>query len=59
MSEPDQRSTSDRLTALLEKANYEETVACLNWLSATDAETRNRAFREVRDVVAERARFFS
>lgn len=53
MSEQDQPPTPDRLTALLEEGNHEETVECLDRLGAADAETRKRALRVVRDVAEE------
>jgi len=51
MSDPDQPLTPDRLTALLGEANHEEAVACLDRLSAADAETRKRALRAVRNSI--------
>jgi len=53
MSEPDQPPTPERLTALLEEANHEEAVACLDRLGAADADTRKRALRAVRNVAEE------
>jgi HEAT repeat protein len=53
MSEPDKPPTPDRLTALLEEGDHEETVECLDRLGAADAETRKRVLRVVRDVAEE------
>jgi len=53
MSEPDEPPTPDRLTDLLEEANHEEAVSCLDRLDAADAETRKRALWAVRNVAEE------
>jgi len=58
MNEPDQPPTPDRLTALLEEGDHQETVACLDRLGAADAETRKRTLRAVRDVAEEPPRAF-
>lgn len=50
MSEPDQPPTPDRLTALLEEGNHQETVTWLDQVGAADAETRKRSLRAVRDA---------
>jgi HEAT repeat protein len=44
------------LLDLLDEGAHEEAVACLDQLGATDAETRKRALRSVRDVATERPR---
>jgi len=54
MSDSDQPPTPDRLTALLEKSNHDETAACLDRLGVAAPETRRRSLRAVRDVAAER-----
>lgn len=54
MSEPNQPATPERLTELLEDGPHEEIEACLNRLSAADADTRKQALRAARDVAAER-----
>jgi len=51
MSEPDQPPTPERLTALLQEANHDEVVACLDRLGAAAAETRKRALRAVRNSI--------
>lgn len=51
MSDPGQPPSLDRLTALLEEAPHEEVVACLDRLGATEAETRKRALRAVRNSI--------
>ncbi|MBV0902924.1 HEAT repeat domain-containing protein [Haloarcula salina] len=50
MSEPEQPPTPDRLTALLEEGDHQETVACLDQVGAADAEARKRSLRAVRDI---------
>jgi len=54
MSDPDQPPTADRLTALLDDGDDEETVAFLNRLGAADADARKRVLRAARDAVDER-----
>jgi len=56
MSEPDQPPAPDRLPDLLEEGAHEESVACLDRLSAADTETRKCALREVRDIATDRPR---
>lgn len=54
MSDPDQPPSPDRLTALLDEGDDEETVAFLNRLGAADADARKRVLRGIRDVAGER-----
>jgi hypothetical protein len=53
MSNPDQPPPPDRLIALLEEGDYDETVRCLDRLRAVDAESRKRALRAVREAAEE------
>jgi len=58
MSEPDQQPTPDRMLELLDEADTEKTVACLDRLGAVDADARKRSLRALRTVAQERAATF-
>ncbi|ELZ45125.1 hypothetical protein C464_12800 [Halorubrum coriense DSM 10284] len=56
MSDSDQLPLPDQLAVLLHEGTNEETLACLDRLSATEAETRKRALRAVQDIAVKQPR---
>jgi hypothetical protein len=58
MTEPDRPPSPDCLTELLEREAREETAACLDRLSAADADARKRAVQTLRNSAEERPRAF-